>query len=245
MLPPNQPPVIPPSGPPPSGPPPIVPPTVNVVQAVNNVAPPIPAPQPNGAVPCTTAILATYHTNNQAVHQQLVDPNVPAKKNRKLSEALGEQAAICANSQKKQKQETQSDYQIFDGRDVFDLVQEDATTGDVTIFEAKGGKSQFGTRKGKGGKTIKQCTQKYARFVANKMKTTNYKGRHPRVACATHSTGSPVPTCKDCKAAERKRRNKTGQDILDADAQGKLHKMAVRGDYNKSGLKDPKVIESW
>ena len=143
---------------------------------------------------------------------------------------------------------TPSDFSIFDGRDVFDLVKKDTTTGEVTIFEAKGGKSQFGTRKGKGGKTIKQCTQKYALFIAGKMQKSKYKGRHPRVSCGAHITASPVPTCKNCKAAERKRRNQMGSDILHAHADPsgpKLKKKAIRSAYNKTGLKTPTVIESW
>ena len=234
-----------PNQPPPQQPLPLVNPAI-VNHAVNNVVNGVQAAQPTPVVACPlAAIQQNFLTTNAPLHQQLVSTaSTPAKK-RKVSEALGEQGVICAESTAQKKQLTEKDFEIFDGRDVFDLVQKDKVTGDVTLFEAKGGKSQFGKRKGKNGMTITQCTPQYARFVAGKMKGTKYNGKHPRVSCGAHTSVAPLPTCKNCRAAERKRRNDMGSAILTADTQGKLHKKAVRADYNQSGLKTPQVITSW
>ncbi len=192
-----------------------------------------------------TQILLDYQHDTQPLHTQLTSASTSVAKKRKISETLGEEAAICANSLREKKKKTQKDYQIFDGRDVFDLVTEDPITGEVEIKEAKGGKSQYGTRKGLSGtKSVKQCTLPYVETVAHKMSNTNYKGRHSRAPCAAHNPKA-VPTCKDCQLAERMRRRKIGQQIRKASASGKLRKTGIRGDYNKSGVKPPEVLTSW
>jgi hypothetical protein len=188
-----------------------------------------------------------YRNDTQPLHTQLTSASTSQAKKRKVSETLGEEAAICANSLREKKKKTQKDYEIFDGRDVFDLFTEDPITGEVEIKEAKGGKSQYGTRKGLSGtKPVKQCTRPYVETIAHKMSNTNYKGRHSRVPCAAHKpTGKAVSTCKDCQLAERQRRRKIGQQAKKALALGKMRKTGVRGDYNKSGVKPPEILTSW
>ena len=221
--------------------------TTLVTTVVNNA---VPTTTPPLIIPCPSVLaLQQYQAQNLTVHQQLTSTTTGQQKKRKLSEQLGEDGVICYESIAQKKILKSSDFSIFDGRDVFDLVRKDPTTGEVTIFEAKGGKSQFGTRKGKGGKKIKQCTKKYALFIANKMKNTKYKGRHPRISCGGHPTSTgPVSTCKNCVAAERQRRNQMGTDILNAHADpsgSKLRKKAIRSAYNKTALSTPSLITSW
>lgn len=197
--------------------------------------------------PTASQMLLDYQNDTQPLHTQLTSASTSQAKKRKVSEALGEEAAICANSLREKKKKTQSDYQIFDGRDVVDLFAENPATGEVEIKEAKGGKSQYGTRKGLSGtKPVKQCTRPYVETIAHKMSNTNYKGRHSRAPCAAHKpTGKAVPTCKGCKLAERQRRRMVGIKIKKALAFGKLRKTGVRGDYNKSGVKPPEILTSW
>ena len=197
--------------------------------------------------PTASQMLLDYQNDTQPLHTQLTSASTSVAKKRKISETLGEEAAICANSLREKKKKTQKDYQIFDGRDVVDLFTEDPISGEVEIKEAKGGKSQYGTRKGLSGtKPVKQCTLPYVETIAHKMSNTKYKGRHSRAPCAAHKpTGKSVPTCKDCQRAERLRRQEVGQKIKRAIAVGKLRKTGVRGDYNKSGVKPPEILTSW
>ncbi len=204
---------------------------------------------PSATTPCplsSNQILQDFRNDTQPVHSQLTSSSTSSAKKRKLSETLGEEAAICVNSLREKSKKTRDDYEIFDGRDVVDLFAENPKTGEVEVKEAKGGKSQYGSRKGlKGKKPVKQCTLPYLETIADKMSKTNYKGRHSRVPCAKHKATGVVKTCKDCASAERQRRRDTGKKMKKAIATGKLRKTGVRGDYNKSGVKDPQVMTSW
>src|SRR5258708_21532951 len=185
---------------------------------------------PNTTQSCSSTskqILQDYRKDTKPQHQVLTDDTETARKKRKVSEELGEKAAICANSLAKKKKETAADYQIFDGRDVFDLVQVDPKSKEVEVKEAKGGKSQYGTRKGLNKKPVKQCTLPYVNTIAEKMSKSNYKGSHCRVGCAKH-IAKPDQKCKDCKAAERLRRRNTGNAVKTAAATGKLKRSEER-----------------
>lgn len=196
--------------------------------------------------PFSNQILQDFRNDTQAIHSQLTSSSTSPAKKRKLSETLGEDAAICFNSLREKTKRTRDDYQIFDGRNVVDLLAENPTTGEVEVKEAKGGKSQYGSRKGlKGNRSVKQCTLPYLQTIARKMSMSPYKGRRSRVACLKHKLTGVVNTCKDCAIAERQRRRAAGKKMMIAIRAGKLRKTGVRGDYNKIGVKDPDLLTSW
>lgn len=196
-------------------------PPIVVTRAAVPPRPPLAAPPPLSTLSSTSApttvtscpVTATqisldYQHDTQPLHTQLTSASTSVAKKRKISERLAKKLRFALTACGRKKKKTQKDYQIFDGRDVFDLVTEYPITGEVEIKEAKGGKSQYGTRKGLSGtKSVKQCTLPYVETVAHKMSNTNYKGRHSRAPCAAHNPKA-VPTCKDCQLAERMRRRK-------------------------------------
>lgn len=168
-----------------------------------------------------------------------------AEKN-KASEELGTDAAkaIDANSHGETMEEEDPEIEEFSGSGVFDGVRiED--DGTIIVYEAKGGKSHFGSRKLSGStKRVKQCTPVYVHEIAEVMATSNYKGHHPMVGCANHED-TPDDQCHSCQREERHRRRRIGQDVLEAFKKGKVKKIAVRGDYDKDCLKVPSVVTSY
>lgn len=165
---------------------------------------------------------------------------------RKASEEIGTLAAIAYNANRHgvSFKKAKSDHDEFSGCGVVDLMQK-TTTGTTEMKEAKGGSSSYGDRNDHlNGGRVKQCTPEYNEVIIDKMKNSNYKGRHPEVACSTH-TGAPDGKCKDCKNAERKRRRKSGKDMYLANATGDLEKHAVRGGYKGDCLKEPKKIDAY
>lgn len=164
----------------------------------------------------------------------------------RASEALGTLAALAFNAERHKLtfSDSQKQHIEFSGCGVFDLVFKDSS-GTIEVKEAKGGKSHYGTcRDIKGKKRVTQCTPKYNKVITHKMKHSNYKGRHPSVACSTH-TGSPDGKCSKCKKSEREHRRNWGGIVKKSITNRKFRKISVRGGYTKTCLKEPKAIEKY
>ncbi|MFH1896739.1 MAG: hypothetical protein ABH886_00605, partial [Candidatus Desantisbacteria bacterium] len=148
--------------------------------------------------------------------KQLDKAKTPAAK-KKISEQLGNEGAKNYLEKKLGKNIPDKDFEVFNGRDVFNIVYKDTKTGKVYVMEAKGGKSQLGTRLDDTGKSVPQDSDIYFNITTNKMVNSKYKGKK----------------AKDMMA-ERARRQKVGEMIQTAGKNRKVEYIGVRTDYNKS-----------
>jgi hypothetical protein len=134
-----------------------------------------------------------------------------------LSEQLGNEAAKNQLRNQLGKNIPDSEIKTFEGPHVVNLYYKDPSTGKVYVMEAKGGKSQLGTRVGRHGellgRTLNQGTPEYLEDVATQM-TVN--------------------------GAKNTDKIKAGQEILSAMRKDNYEYIIVRGGYDpKAPLGNP------
>ncbi|MFH1896779.1 MAG: hypothetical protein ABH886_00820, partial [Candidatus Desantisbacteria bacterium] len=144
--------------------------------------------------------------------KQLDKAKTPAAK-RKISEQLGNEGAKNYLRKKLGKNIPDGDFKVFEGRDVFNVVYKDPKTGKVYVMEAKGGKSQLGTRLDVNGDPVEQGSPEYFDITAGKMAKSRYNGKKG--------------------ISEKIRRNEIGEMIQNARKEENIECIGVRADYNK------------
>lgn len=202
--------------------------------------------KPSTSAYCLPTQFKDYEDEAKPFLAICTDSTKTPNEKRKASEEIGTLAAIAYNADRHNVsfKKAKSDHEEFRGCGVVDLTY-DSTAGTKEIKEAKGGSSSYGDRKDHiNGGRVTQCTPEYTEVIIDKMKNSDYKGRHPEAACATHK-GAPDGKCKNCKSEEKKRRRKSGADMEVDFSLDKLEKHAVRGGYNGDCLKEPKKIDAY
>jgi hypothetical protein len=201
--------------------------------------------KPSTSAYCLPTAYNDYENASKPYLAVCNDTNKTSNQKRQASEFIGTFAAIAYNARRHGLTFGQSlaAHVEFRGCGVVDLLYLSSTGAEIK--EAKGGSGGFGDRKDhlKGGRAA-QCTIPYLEVIIDLMVWSNYRGRHPEVACATH-TSAPKGTCKDCKAEEKSRRRKSGADMYSYFYQNKLEKHAVRGGYNGDCLKEPAKMKAY
>ena len=174
------------------------------------------------------------------------DSSQTSNDKRKASEEIGTLAAIAYNAQRHGLtfSAAKSAHVEFRGCGVVDLTYK-SSSGTLEVKEAKGGSSDYGDRRDhlNGGRAT-QCTPKYMQVIIDLMVRSNYRGRHPEVACAAHPL-APDGGCNDCRIEERQRRRQSGADMYVQYYKNTLEKHAVRGGYKDDCLRQPAKIDAY
>jgi hypothetical protein len=174
-------------------------------------------PRPTEEKPPVEAAPGKWPTSRaQELLKKLDELNEPPKTKEKahqkrlLSEQLGNEAAKSFLRKKLGKDIPDEDFQTFSGAHTVNVMYKDPATGKVYVMEAKGGSSELGTRIGKyppnEGVELEQGSAKYLEDVAKTMEN------------------NPNDPAK--RAA--------GRDILNAQRDGNLEYIGVRGAYDSS-----------
>ena len=133
-----------------------------------------------------------------------------AHQKRLVSEELGNEAAKSLLRKKLGKDIPDEDFKTFSGAHTVNLMYKDPATGKVYVMEAKGGSSELGTRIGKyppnEGVELEQGSAKYLEDVAKTME---------------NNPNDPV-------------KRAAGRDILNAQRDGNLEYIGVRGAYDST-----------